>query len=84
MFGEIIKILTNKKVLIILAVFAVFCGSYLFIQSQNAIHIQSDIDMEEVETEKNMRANIEVEEETKELSQSPQPMPTPEEVISII
>ena len=82
MFTKVMKMITNKKVLVVLAVLAVIGGGYIFMKSKKAIE-NVDEDVSSM-IEMNMRANIMVEEETRELSQAPQVMPTTEEVIEMV
>lgn len=75
MFGilkKLLKMLTNKKVLVILAVAAVACGSYLYMQSRKAVVVQ--VDQESEESVIAMTPET-VEEETRDLGQAAQVMP---------
>ena len=87
MLSTLVKMITNKKVLVVLALLAVAAGAFLYFKSQNAVAVQSDVD-EEVAVatmvESNMRANLSVESETEELSQSPQAMPSIDENLAMI
>ena len=87
MLSKMMKIITNKKVLVVLAVLAVIGGCFLFMKSKKALEMQSDVDEESIVAnmvESNMRANINVEDETKELSQAPQAMPSVEDNLAMI
>ena len=87
MLSKLVKIITNKKVLVVLALLAVGGGAFLYFKSQKAVAVQSDVDEEEIVSnivESNMRANISVEEETSELSQAPQGMPSVEDNLAMI
>ncbi len=84
MLKKMMKMITNKKVLVVLAVLAVIGGCFLFMKSKKALETQSDVDEEiyianMVDT--NMRA---MQDETKELSQAPQPMPSVEDNLAMI
>ena len=87
MLKNLLKMLTSKKVLVVLAILAVIGGGFLFMKSKKALEIQSDVDEEVAVSdmiESNMRATIDVEDETKELSQAPQPMPEVDETLAMI
>jgi len=87
MLSKMMKIITSKKVLVVLAVLAVIGGGFLFMKSKRALEMQSDVDEELIVAnmvESNMRANINVEDETKELSQAPQAMPSVEDNLAMI
>ena len=80
--SKLIKMITNKKFLVVLAVLAVIGGGFLFMKSRK---MDTDIDVAVADmVESNMRANINVESETKELSQAPQAMPSVEENLAMI
>ncbi len=84
MLSKMMKIITNKKVLVVLAVLAVIGGCFLFMKSKKALEIQSDVD-EEIYIANMVDANMKaMQNETKELSQSPQPMPSVEENLAMI
>ena len=83
MFGMLkksLKMLTNKKVLVVLALLSVVVGVFLYMKSQKAIVAQSDVDDESVEQqimETVLAMTPEsVEEETKDLGQAVQAMPS--------
>ena len=83
MFGmikKLLKMLTSKKVLVVLAIAAVAGGVFLYMKSQKAVLIQSDVDQESsveqqiVESVMTMTPES-LEAETQDLSQAPMPMP---------
>ena len=79
MLSKLVKMITNKKVLVVLALLAVATGAFLYFKSQKAVIAQSDVDQESVEQEI-AEAVIamtpeSVEQETQDLGQSVQPMP---------
>ena len=87
MLSKLLKIITNKKVLVVLALLSVVGGVCLYMKSQKAVTVQSDVDQEAAVAgmvESNMRANLSVESETEELSQAPQAMPSVEDNLAII
>ena len=82
MFGMIknlLKMLTNKKVLVVLAIAAVAGGVFLYMKSQKAVTVQdvdqeSSIEQQIVESVMTMTPES-LEAETQDLSQAPMPMP---------
>ena len=83
MFGmikKLLKMLTSKKVLVVLAVAAVAGGAFLYWKSQQAVASQSDVDQESsieqeiVESVMSMTPES-LELETQDLGQAPQPIP---------
>ena len=79
MFSKLLKMITNKKVLVVLAIAAVCGGVFLYMKSQKAIMVQSDVDQESVEQEMPeailAMTQETVEQETQDLGQAPMPMP---------
>lgn len=87
MLSKMMKMITNKKVLVVLALLAVAGGAFLYMKSRKALEDQSDVDEESAVAdmiESNMRANLTVESETEELSQAPQGMPSVEDNLAMI
>ena len=75
---KLLKMITNQKVLVVLAIVAVCGGIFLYMKSRKAIVVQSDVDQEITESAITITPET-IEEETKDLGQSPMPMPAVEE-----
>ena len=80
MIKNLLKMLTSKKVLVVLAIIAVTGGAYLYWKSQKAVVVQSDVDQESsveqeiVESVMSLTPET-IELETQDLGQAPMPIP---------
>lgn len=79
MLKKLLKMLTSKKLLIVLALVAICCGGYFCYK--NYMSMKQDVDSEPTTEEEQIAKAVMdltpaiVSEETEDLSQSPQPVP---------
>lgn len=80
MFKSLMKMITNKKFLIAIAIIAIIAGGCMYFKNQ-IMSMAQDVDVEIKDTEDKIAQAVmdltpnAISEETEDLSQSPQPMP---------